>query len=96
MDNLTEFQQRACAAGVVKMLSGKHFSICDLDAIAKAIGRESALAGRDYAALRTVHCVDWADMGPDEDMAAPAADENDLALCALCRAAFEEWLEDGQ
>jgi hypothetical protein len=62
---LTEFQQRACAVAVVKMLQGKHFSICDLDAIAKTMGRESYLAGRDYAALRGVHCVDWADMGPE-------------------------------
>ena len=32
-------------------------------------------------------------MGPDEDMASPAPDEADMTLCALCRAAFEEWLE---
>lgn len=65
MSDLTEFQQRAAAAAVVKMLSNKHFSICDLDAIAKTLGREGHLAGRDYAALRGVHCMDWADMGPD-------------------------------
>ena len=65
MDNLTEFQQRACAVGVVKMLSGTSFSICDLDALGKAMGRKSALAGKDYEALRSVHCVNWADMGPE-------------------------------
>ena len=65
MDNLTEFQQRACAVGVVKMLNGTSFSICDLDALAKTMGRESAMAGKDYAALRAVHCVAWADMGPE-------------------------------
>lgn len=65
MNELTEFQQRACAIGVVKMLSGKSFSICDLDALAKTIGQESQMAGKDYAALRTVHCIDWADMGPE-------------------------------
>lgn len=65
MQDLTEFQQRACAVAVVKMLQGKHFSICDLDALGKAMGREQAMAGRDYAALRGLHCVDWADMGPD-------------------------------
>lgn len=65
MESLTEFQQRAAAVAVVKMLSGKHFSVCDLDAIAKTIGREPALAGRDYAALRSLHCVDWADMGAE-------------------------------
>lgn len=64
-DHLTEFQQRACAAGIVKMLSKKHFSICDLDALAKTMGRENRLAGKDYAALRAVHCVDWEDMGPE-------------------------------
>lgn len=65
MDNLTAFQQRAAAAAVMKMLQGKSFSICDLDAIAKTIGREQSLAGRDYAALRSLHCIDWADMGPE-------------------------------
>lgn len=65
MQDLTEFQQRACAVGVVKMLNGKSFSICDLDAIAKTMGRESVLAGKDYGALRALHCVDWADMGPE-------------------------------
>lgn len=65
MDDLTEFQQRACAVGVVKMLSGSSFSICDLDALGKAQARQQALAGRDYEALRAVHCVAWADMGPE-------------------------------
>ena len=65
MDNLTEFQQRASAISVVKMLNGKGFSVCDLDAIAKTMGRESAMAGKDYAALRALHCIDWADMGPE-------------------------------
>lgn len=65
MNSLTEFQQRAAAAAVVKLLNNKHFSICDLDAIAKTIGREHAMAGKDYAALRTMHCVDYADMGPE-------------------------------
>lgn len=62
---ITDFQQRAAAAAMVKMLEGRYFDICTLDAIAKTIGRESAMAGRDYAALRAVHCMNWADMGPD-------------------------------
>lgn len=65
MQDMTEFQQRAAAAAVMKMLQGKHFSVCDLDAIAKTMGREQSLAGRDYSALRSLHCVDWADMGPE-------------------------------
>lgn len=62
---LTEFQQRATAVALVKMLSGKCFSICDLDAIARTVERTHVMAGRDYNALRGLHCVDWADMGPD-------------------------------
>lgn len=65
MQEMTEFQSRAAAAAVMKMLQGKHFSICDLQAVAKTMGREQHLAGRDYAALQSLHCVDWADMGPD-------------------------------
>ena len=65
MNEMTEFQQRAAAAAVMKMLQGKHFSICDLQAVAKTMGRDQMLAGRDYAALQSLHCIDWADMGPD-------------------------------
>jgi hypothetical protein len=63
MNDLSEFQQRAVA--VVKMLGNKQFSICELDAIAKTLGRQDHCAGRDYSALRGLHCVDWADMGPE-------------------------------
>ena len=65
MTDLTEFQQRACAVAVVKMLNGRYFSITDLQAIGKTMGRESHLTGRDYEALRALHCVEWGDMGPD-------------------------------
>jgi hypothetical protein len=65
MNDLTEFQQRAAALAVVKMLKCKHFNICNLDAIGKTIGRDAEMAGKDYAALRGLHCVDWADMGPE-------------------------------
>lgn len=65
MEPMSEFQQRACAAGLMKMLRAKHFNICDLDSLAAAMGRTAAMAGRDYASLRTLHCVDWADMGDE-------------------------------
>ena len=65
LTDLTEFQQRAMTLAVAKMLNGNHFSVCDLREIAKIIGREQALCGRDFSALNTLHCVDWAQMGPD-------------------------------
>lgn len=64
-NNMTEFQQRAASAAVMKMLQGRHFNVCDLQAVAKTMGREQMLSGRDYAALQSLHCIDWADMGPD-------------------------------
>jgi len=45
---MTEFQQRAAAMAVLKMLQNKHFDICALDAIAKTMGRQQHTAGRDY------------------------------------------------
>ena len=33
-------------------------------------------------------------IGPDDDMARPAAADVDLTLCGLCRSAFEEWLQN--
>ena len=33
-------------------------------------------------------------MGPDEDLAIEVPEAVDLTLCALCRAHFEEWLDE--
>lgn len=63
--SMTEFQQRACAVAVVKMLGGTSFSICDLDRIAATMDMKSAMSGRDYDALHALHCVSWGDMGPE-------------------------------
>ena len=65
MSELTEFQQRAVAAGIVKLFARKHFDVCDFDALTQIMGRESQAGGKDRASLRLVHCMDWADMGPD-------------------------------
>lgn len=61
---MTEFQQRAAAVALMKLFTNKHFSVSDLRAIAKTLGRDVHLAGRDMAALESLHCVDYADMGP--------------------------------
>lgn len=65
MSELSEFQQRAVVVTLVKMFTGKHFSICDLETLSDTLGRRSSLGGKDYSALRGLHCVDWGDMGPD-------------------------------
>lgn len=63
MDN-DMFQKQACVVSLHNMLVVKnHFDICALDKIASVLGVK--LGGPDYAALRTLHCVDWGQM-PDE------------------------------
>lgn len=62
---LTEFQQRAATIGVIKMLNGQRFSICDLDSLAASLGKKHRCSGPDYNALRNVHCVEWGDMGAE-------------------------------
>ena len=52
-----------------------------------AVHRQTAI-GIAFSAAIALH------MGPDEDMATPARDEVDLTLCALCRVAFLEWLQN--
>lgn len=63
MSDLTEFHKQAATIALIKMLNGKNFSICDLNNIAKTIGREKYCAGRDYDALHSLHCINYADMG---------------------------------
>lgn len=65
MTDVTEFHQRSAAVALVKMFASGHFDICTLDAIARTLGKQARCAGRDYDALRAVHCIDWADMGRD-------------------------------
>lgn len=60
MNELTSFQAMAANVALHNMLHGRHFSICDLDGLAKLIGKE--IGGADYQALRGLHCVNWADM----------------------------------
>lgn len=60
MNELTQFQAQAAAVALHKILHGNHFSICDLDKLAKLIG--TPLGGKDYEALNGLHCVNWMDM----------------------------------
>ena len=62
MKQLTEFQELSVKNALLKMLRSTHFSVSDFDAVAKLLGKEQELGGDDYRALRTMHCVDYADM----------------------------------
>ncbi len=62
---ISEFQQAAASAALVKMFASNRFDICTLDSIAETIGRKNLCAGPDYTALRAIHCMNWAEMGPD-------------------------------
>lgn len=60
---MTEFQALAAATALRKLLHGSsYFSICELDTIAKLMGKD--IGGPDYTALHALHCVHWANMPP--------------------------------
>ncbi len=61
--DLTEFQQRAAAVALRKLLEGTTFYSSDLRTIAYLLGREGQCAGKDWEALSALHCVKYADMG---------------------------------
>lgn len=63
-----------------KMMRGGHFSICTVDAAIKAVG--SVPDSRAYGILRTLHCVDWADMEPELRNAVPQLIERCLNVPA--------------
>jgi PRTRC genetic system protein C len=61
--DLTAFQLGAAAVALRKALYGSnHFSICDVDSLAKLLDR--SVGGKDYQALHAMHCVHWGDMPP--------------------------------
>ncbi len=62
---LSDFQERAVAAGVQKLLSAQAFDIDALDALLQVVGRCGQPANLDYAALRALNGMTWADMGRD-------------------------------
>jgi len=63
MNDLTEFQQRAAAQAVVKLLQGDTFYTSDVRKLADLFGRQ--LGGKDWAAMEPLHCVKWGDMDPE-------------------------------
>ena len=62
MNHLTEFQQRAAAQGVMKLLNGDTFYISDLRKLAELLARP--VGGADWLAMEPLHCVKWGDMDP--------------------------------
>jgi len=64
MVEVSDFQKKACALSLYNMLESKgHFDICAIRDIAGVLGVK--LGGPDYAALSTLHCVDWGSMPKD-------------------------------
>ena len=60
MDQQDEFEQLAVQRQVTKLFGGSHFSICDVDSLAKLL--RVSVNGRVYRQLRAYHCTDFADM----------------------------------
>lgn len=59
----SDFQDRAAVAGVEKLLSAQALDTDFLGVLLRAVGRSDSTASPDYAALRALHGMTWADMG---------------------------------
>ena len=64
MSEESEFQQLSAQRLVGKIFGGKHFSICDVDDLAKLLGL--SINGKVYRQMKAYHCVDFADMSDRE------------------------------
>lgn len=56
------FEKAAVRASLRAMFKGRHFNICTVNDCLKALG--IVAAAHELDALRPLHCIDWADMGP--------------------------------
>ena len=63
VNDLTEFQQRAAAQAVVKLLNGETFYTSDVRKLAELFKRP--LGGPDWLAMEPLHCTKWGDMDPE-------------------------------
>ena len=59
-----EFHQLAVSRQVDKVFSGGHFSICDIDKLARLLGISPNQ--RIYSQLSAYHCIDFAEMSDRE------------------------------
>ncbi|EYS89550.1 hypothetical protein CF68_33295 [Cupriavidus sp. SK-4] len=66
---MTDLEQKAIEAALRKMFAQGHFSICTIDTCLQLLG--IAQGGKAYQLLRTLHCVNFADMDRDLAQAVP-------------------------
>ena len=64
MNNKDEFHSLAIQRQVKNLFGGRHFSICDVDDLAKLLGL--SINGKVYRQMKAYHCVDFADMSDRE------------------------------
>jgi hypothetical protein len=81
MNELTEWQKLIAAQALKALFQNKHFDITALDSIAKTIGTNGG--GRLRDELRTLHCMDYADMHPE------IRDQLPAKVCEYLQAAID-------
>ena len=64
MNNKDEFHSLAIQRQVKNLFGGRHFSICDVDDLAKLLGL--SINGKVYRQIKAYHCVYFADMSDRE------------------------------
>lgn len=91
MNELSELEARTVAVATKNMLSGSRFSICDLDKLMQITGHTDKKGSREYNSLSALHCIAWADMGPE---LASMVREECLQILQLPEAAIDVEFEE--
>ncbi len=62
---LTKEQMQVAGLALQNLLKKSYFDVCLFDHLVKFLNREEFCRGKDYEAVRLLHCVHWSEMTVD-------------------------------
>lgn len=62
---VSQFHVLAAGAVLKKAFSANYFDVQIIDQVCRTLGRDRAISSQDYEALRSLHCMGWADMSKE-------------------------------
>lgn len=62
---VSQFHVLAAGVALKKAFSADYFDVQIIDQVCRTLGRDRAISSQDYEALRSLHCMGWADMSKE-------------------------------
>lgn len=75
---MNDLKKMAAMTALNNMLADHHFNICAIDSVCKLLGVPAS--GEAYNLLRTLHCIDYAEMPQELRAAIPSLIEQILGV----------------